>query len=91
MVSHSRSPRNLRAARRVNEPQAALVEANFDGAPWQVNREPVLLVREEWRTVDRWWTEEPINRRYFDLVVESGRNVVVFHDAESGGWFTQRA
>jgi hypothetical protein len=49
----------------------------------------VALVREEWRVVDRWWTDEPIGRRYFDVVLEDGRNAVVFHDG--GRWFTQRA
>jgi hypothetical protein len=56
----------------------------------QVNRQTVALVREEWRVVDRWWTEEPVSRRYFDLVLESGENAVVFHDAEHGSWFSQR-
>jgi hypothetical protein len=55
-----------------------------------VNRQPVELVREEWRVVDRWWTEEPVARRYFEVVLESGQNVVVFRDEERGGWFAQR-
>ena len=46
--------------------------------------------REEWRVVDRWWTEEPVSRRYFEVVLESGQNVVVFRDQERGGWFSQR-
>ena len=46
---------------------------------------------EEWRVVDRWWTEEPVSRRYFDLVLESGENSVVFRDEEAGGWFSQKA
>ena len=66
------------------------VEAGFDGTPSRVNREGVALVREEWRVVDRWWTEDPVSRRYFELVLESGRNTVVFRDQEQGGWFTQR-
>lgn len=90
MVAHSRSARALRSAGRVNEPRPALVEASFDGTPWQVNRQSVALVREEWRIVDRWWTEQPLARRYFDLVLESGQNVVVFHDGEQGRWFSQR-
>ena len=57
----------------------------------RVNREGVALVREEWRVVDRWWTEEPLDRRYFDLVLESGRNACVFRDEEAGCWFSQRA
>ncbi len=90
MVAHSRSARAVRSAGRVNEPRPALVEASFDGTPWQVNRLSVSLVREEWRIVDRWWTEEPLARRYFELVLESGQNVVVFHDGEQGRWFSQR-
>jgi len=79
-----------RAAVRVNAPQPALVESSFDGTPRRVNREGVALVREEWRVVDRWWTEEPISRRYFEVVLESGRNAVVYRDQERGGWFSQR-
>jgi hypothetical protein len=90
VVANPRAEGAARAPRRVNEPRAALVEANFDGTPWQVNRQEVAVVREEWRVVDRWWTEEPVSRRYFDLVLESGENVVVFRDEEGGGWFSQR-
>jgi hypothetical protein len=49
------------------------------------------MVREEWRVVDRWWTEEPVSRRYFEVVLESGQNTVVFRDEERRCWFTQRA
>jgi hypothetical protein len=48
-------------------------------------------VREEWRVVDRWWTGEPVARRYFDVVLETGENAVVFHDDAAGTWFTQHA
>ena len=53
-----------------------------------MNRQAVAVVREEWRVVDRWWTEEPVSRRYFEVVLESGQNVVVFRDEERGGWFS---
>ncbi|HZG35871.1 MAG TPA: hypothetical protein VEY87_08480 [Gaiellaceae bacterium] len=56
-----------------------------------MNHQPVAVVREEWRVVDRWWTEEPVDRRYFDLVLETGQHVCVFRDAEAGCWFMQRA
>ena len=75
----------------MNEPRRALVEARVDGIPARVNRQAVALVREEWRVVDRWWTEEPVSRRYFDLVLETGENAVVFRDEEAGRWFAQRA
>lgn len=78
-------------AGRLNAPRPALVEPRFDGTPRLVNRQLVAVVREEWRVVDRWWTEEPLDRRYFDLVLASGRNACVFRDEEAGGWFAQRA
>jgi hypothetical protein len=79
------------AARRLNAPQRALVETHVDGAPRTVNSQQVAFVREEWRVVDRWWTEQPIDRRYFDVVLASGENAVVFLDGECASWFTQRA
>ncbi len=92
MVTHSGNARVVRAAGRLNEPRAAVVEARVDGTPVRVNRLPVALVREEWRVVDRWWTEEPVSRRYFEVevVLESGENAVVFRDEERSCWFTQR-
>ncbi len=86
-------PREASAAgssRRVNEPKTALVEAHVDGAPARVNRAAVAIVREEWRVVDRWWTEDPVSRRYFDVVLAGGEHAVVFHDEEVGRWFSQR-
>lgn len=94
MVSRARESRAARAEGRVvgrfNAPRAARVEANANGTPLEVNHRAVALVREEWRVVDRWWTEEPIVRGYFELVFESGENTVVFYDGAGGGWYTQR-
>jgi hypothetical protein len=77
--------------RRLNAPQQALVETHVDGTPRSVNRQQVALVREEWRVVDRWWTEEPVDRRYFDVVLASGENAVLFFDCEAQCWCSQRA
>ena len=93
MVPHSREQGDSRSARRLNEPRRALVVTRGVGAsaePVNVNRLFFARVREEWRVVDRWWTEEPVRRRYFDVVLESGQNVVVFHDGANGRWFSQR-
>jgi hypothetical protein len=90
VVTHPGSPGVVRSAGRLNQPRAAVVEARIDGTPVRVNRQPVALVREEWRVVDRWWTEGPVDRRYFEVVLESGENAVVFRDEERGRWFTQR-
>jgi CO dehydrogenase/acetyl-CoA synthase delta subunit len=51
----------------------------------------VEAVRESWLVEDRWWTDRPLRRRYWELVSASGRNLVVFHDLLAGGWFAQGA
>ena len=89
MVAHPGATGPARPAR-LNAPRPALVEAQL-GEPRTVNRVPVAVVREEWRVVDRWWTQEPVDRRYFDVVLESGENAFVFRDEERGAWFSQRA
>jgi hypothetical protein len=68
------------------------VDAGEDGAPRQVAGVAVEAVREEWLVEDRWWTPAPLSRRYFELVLADGRNLVVFREpAEGGEWFEQRA
>jgi hypothetical protein len=91
VVAYSGGARAARSARRLNAPRRALVEAHATGVPRLVNRARVAVVREEWRVVDRWWTDEPVDRRYFEVVLESGENTVVYRDEENGTWFTQRA
>ena len=49
-------------------------------------RRVVAEVREDWLVQDRWWTDEPVDRHYFELIVEPGRRLVVFREA-GGGWF----
>jgi hypothetical protein len=50
----------------------------------------VEAVRESWLVEDRWWSDRPLRRRYWEVVSRSGRNLVVFHDQQGGGWFAQR-
>jgi hypothetical protein len=74
----------------MNEPIAVLVSVENE-IPTAVDRVGVAAVREEWRVVDRWWAEEPLRRRYFEVILDTGRNVVVFRDEHTGKWFRQQA
>ena len=74
--------------RALNLPRAARV-ALRRGVPHEVNGERIDAVRESWLVEDRWWTETPLRRRYWELVSARGRNLIVFHDLCAGGWFTQ--
>lgn len=78
-------------SRRLGAPEPAAVAADERGVPVTVGAAPVDSVREEWVVEDRWWTGQPLRRRYFELVLVNGRNVVVFRDLVGGGWFVQRA
>ncbi len=79
------SLRRLAAARPVD------VVVAPDGTPHALlvdgRRRGVVAVREDWLVQDRWWTDEPVDRHYFDLLLEPGRPLVVFQESRTGGWF----
>jgi hypothetical protein len=75
-------------ARTLNRPRPVHVRWG-GGRPALVDGEAIESLRESWLVEDRWWTAEPLRRRYWELVGERGRNVVVFHDLCSGEWFVQ--
>ena len=76
--------------RRLNLPRAARVRVGPEGAPVVVNGCRIDAQRESWLVEDRWWTERPLRRRYWELVSDTGRDIVVFHDLLDGHWYTQR-
>ena len=78
-------------SRRLGDPKPAHVRSDDDGVPLAVEARDVDTVCEEWVVEDRWWTGRPLRRRYFELVLTDGRNIVVFRDLVHGGWFSQRA
>ena len=77
-------------SRRLGTPKRAAVDSDGHGVPVRVGTAPVEALLEEWVVEDRWWTGQPLRRRYFELVLADGRNVVVFHDLPGGDWFLQR-
>jgi hypothetical protein len=77
--------------RRLGTPRPVRVKADADGMPLSAGRAAVEAVAEEWVVEDRWWTGRPLRRRYFELVLADGRDVVVFEAEDSASWFAQRA
>jgi hypothetical protein len=76
--------------RRLSVPKRVAVSAAADGTPQQVDGRAVDAVRESWLIEDRWWTERPLRRHYWEVVTIDGRDEVVFCDLRSGRWWRQR-
>jgi hypothetical protein len=76
--------------RRLAIPRRVAVSAGGDGRPQIVDDRVVDAVRESWLVEDRWWTERPLRRRYWEVVTACGRDEIVFQDLESGRWWRQR-
>jgi hypothetical protein len=74
---------------RINKPWPVPVQVDSDGTPQAVGRLAVESVREEWLVEDGWWTQKPLQRRYFELVLADGSDVVVFSEPD-GRWYRQR-
>ena len=76
--------------RRLGEPRAAEVVAGPVGRPVRVEGREVDAVRESWLVEDRWWTDRPVRRRYWEVVTIDGRDLVVFRELGDGRWFRHR-
>jgi hypothetical protein len=76
--------------RRLAEPRPVRVRAAPGGRPEVVGERTVESVRESWLVEDRWWTDVPLRRRYWEVVTTCGRDLVVFRDLERGRWYAQR-
>ena len=80
----------MTGARRLAVPEPVAALAGQDGRPEAVDRHEVVAVRESWLVEDRWWTERPLRRRYWEVVTVDGRDIVVFRDLEEGRWYRHR-
>jgi len=76
--------------RRLATPRRVAVSAGQEGCPEIVDGRTVDAVRESWLVEDRWWTDRPLRRRYWEVVTTCGRDEIVFHDLEKGRWWRQR-
>ena len=80
----------MNGPRRLSTPRRVTVSAGEDGCPHVVDGRTVDAVRESWLVEDRWWTDRPLRRRYWEVVTTCGRDEIVFHDLERGRWWRQR-
>jgi hypothetical protein len=96
MVAHSRTALRADRLRALNAPEAVQVEVDASGIPRTVRRsknegggQAVEDILDVWRIDDEWW-RRPITRRYFELLLDGGKRVVLFEDLSTGEWFMQQ-
>ncbi|HEV2750429.1 MAG TPA: hypothetical protein VGV12_07900 [Gemmatimonadales bacterium] len=82
--------------RALNVPESVAVELDADGQPAAVRRskdkcggQAVETVLDVWRTDDEWWRHS-ISRRYYEVMLDSGKRTVLFEDLHTGEWFIQK-
>ncbi len=80
----------MNVVRRLAVPRLARVLTQPDGSPRAVEDREVEAILETWLLEDRWWTDEPLRRRYWEVVTIDGANRVVFHDLTRNDWWSQR-
>ena len=94
MLSTSRGTQRPNTFRRLNTPRGVEVQTDTHGEPLRVRLRgrwfQISLVRDHYRTEDRWWTAEPVSRAYYELLLEDGRVMTVFRDENRGEWWEQR-
>jgi hypothetical protein len=82
-----------RGLRYLNCPVGLHVRANDRGIPrrirWRGVWRRVTAVREFHRVDDEWW-REPISRLYWNVTLDDGIDVTIYHDLVDGSWFEQR-
>lgn len=75
---------------RLYAPSPVAVRLDSGGRPSVVAGRRVERVLEEWLVEDRWWTGVPLRRHYLELLLDGGRDIVVFCDRRTGRWLSQR-
>lgn len=72
-------------------PKPVAIALHSDGEPRLIDGRRVVDVKDDWEIDTDWWTRRPLDRCYYELILEGGHNVVVFLDRRAGRWSKQRA
>ena len=74
--------------RAINVPRKVDVVLDATGSPQLVAGVAVAVVLETWRIDDEWW-RSVIARRYYEVMLDGGKHVVLFEDQTSAAWWMQ--
>jgi hypothetical protein len=79
------------ALRYLGRPRRIAVSTDGDGAPWEIMIDGRLhrvdSVGEEWLIDDLWWTDDPVERRYVEVILGNGARMEIYR-TRSGWWLS---
>ena len=94
MVAHPRATAGLNRLRPLNQPKPVKVQEDVNGNPIAIThkgrRIAIEGIKDRWRIDDEWW-RKAIARMYYQVVLQDGRILTLFHDLLGGAWFAQSA
>jgi hypothetical protein len=93
------APLGADGLRGLNQPQAIEVAVDEQDVPRLVRLSAegfalrVVAISDVWRVDDGWWrlADQQVRRLYFELTLENGAHVTLYHDLVHESWHAQRA
>src|SRR5262249_35978564 len=82
--------------RPLNAPMPLRVETDAAGriiSIWRQGRltpRTIAAIQDRWRIDDEWWREHRVARQYYEVVLDDGTLLTMYHDLVANAWFEQR-
>ena len=92
MVENTGKTLRADSYRPVNSPEPVNVDEDAFGLPLAVRgkrRQTIVAIDDRWRIDDEWWRAEPVSRLYYNVLLASGRRLVLYKDLVTGDWYQQ--
>ena len=83
--------------RPLNAPSPLRVQTDTAGrivSIWRQGRltpRTIAAIQDCWRIDDEWWREHAVSRLYYELVLDDGTMLTIYHDLLADLWFEQRS
>jgi hypothetical protein len=82
--------------RPLNAPTPLRVQTDAHGritAIWRQGRltpRSIAAIQDRWRIDDEWWRDHRVSRMYFEVLLDDGTLLTMYHDLLADAWFEQR-
>jgi len=95
LVKTSEVRRQKSDLRPLNAPSPLRVQTDATGrvvSIWRQGRltpRSIAAIQDCWRIDDEWWREHAVSRLYYELVLDDGTILTIYHDLLANLWFEQ--